>query len=123
MPRLTKLSLIAVALISAITLALLSVCVERIGPELAVYGNLCGQSAADPCYKPVLKGGFPVAYLVDAPGISVERQLAFVEDQLLVGTLALDVAIYFALILFAMAAVSYRRSAPMQAASARSESS
>ena len=123
MPRLTKLSLIAVALVSAITLALLSVCVERIGPDLAVYGNLWGQSAADPCYKPVLKGGFPAAYLVDAPGISVERQLAFGEDELSAGTLALDIAIYFALILLAMAAVSYRRSAPMQAASARSENS
>ena len=113
MPRSTKLSLIVVALISAITLAFLSVCIERMGPELAAYGNLCGRSGSDPCYEPVLKGGFPAAYLFDAPGVSVERQLAFVEDNLFVGPLVLDVAIYFALILFAIAAVSHRRSAPV----------
>jgi hypothetical protein len=110
MRRSTKLGLVAVALISAITLTLLSVCIERVGPELAAYGNLCGQSAADPCYEPVLKGGFPVAYLFDAPGISVERQLSFGEDKLFVGALVLDIAIYFALILFAVVAVSRRRS-------------
>ena len=112
MPRSTKLSWTAIALILAITLALLSVCVERVGPELAVYGNLCGRGASDPCYKPVLKGGFPVAYLFDAPGVSVERQLAFGEDKLFVSALVLDVAIYFALILFAIAAISDRGSAP-----------
>jgi hypothetical protein len=62
-----KLSLIGLVLISAITLALLSVYVERVGPELAQYGNLCGPRADVPCYKPALKGGFPVAYLFDAP--------------------------------------------------------
>src|SRR5437764_11469751 len=99
MPRLTKLRLIGIALVSAITLAFLSVCVERMGPELAGYGNLCGPSAADPCYKPVLKGGFPVAYLFDAPGVSVERQLAFGEDKLFIGALVFDIAIYFAIVL------------------------
>ncbi len=98
----------SVALILAIALALLSVRVERIGPELAAYGNLCGPSAADPCYEPVLKGGFPLAYLFDAPGISVERQLAFVEDKLSVDALVLDIAIYFALVLIAMRFVSRR---------------
>ena len=117
MPRLTKLSLIAVAVISAIALALLSVYIERVGPELSQYGNLCGPGAADPCYKPALKGGFPFAYLVDAPGISVERQLGFGEDELLLGTLVLDIAIYLAIILFLMVAVSGRRSAHGQAIS------
>ena len=112
MPRLSKLSLIGVALISAIMLAFMSVCVERVGPELAAYGNLCGPSAVDPCYKPALKGGFPVAYLFDAPGVSVERQLAFGEDTLFVGALVLDVAIYFAIVLFAILVHSHRRSAP-----------
>lgn len=117
MPRLTKLSLIGVALISAITLALLSVYIERAGPELAEYGNLCGPGAADPCYKPVLKGGFPIAYLFDAPGVSVERQLAFGEDKLFVAALILDIAIYFAIALFTILVVLYRRSARTQTTS------
>ena len=99
-----KLTFIRLTLIAAITLALASVNVERIGPELAAYGNLCGPRTNDPCLEPVLKGGFPFAYLFDAPGISVERQLAFVEDQLHVGALILDIAIYFALVLAAMLA-------------------
>lgn len=110
MSRLATVSRIALALVAAITLALLSVFVERIGPELAAYGNLCGPSTADPCYEPVLKGGFPVAYLFDAPGISVERQLAFVEDKLSAGALVLDIAFYFALVLLAILVISHRRS-------------
>lgn len=117
MPHLKKLRLLGAALISAITLAFLSVYVERVGPELAAYGNLCGPSAADPCYKPVLKGGFPVAYLFDVPGVSVERQLAFGEDKLFAGALVLDIAIYFVIALFAMLVVSHRRSTRIQATS------
>lgn len=117
MSRLSKLSLTCLAFISAITLALLSVYVERIGPELVAYGNLCGPSGSDFCYKPVLKGGFPIAYLFDAPGVSIERQLAFVEDKLTLAALVLDIAIYFAIILLAMLAVSRWRSARLQAAS------
>lgn len=108
MSRLTKVNLIGLALISAITLALLSVLVERVGPELVQYG--------DSNYRPVLKGGFPFAYLFDAPRISVERQLAFVEDKLLAGALILDIAIYFAIVLLTILVVSRRRSARKQAA-------
>jgi hypothetical protein len=115
MPSLTKFISMSGALISAITLALLSVHVERIGPDLAVYGNLCGPSGSDFCYTPVLKGGFQVAYLFDAPGVSRERVLAFGEDKLSVGALVLDVAIYFAIILLVMLVVSHFWSAHRQA--------
>lgn len=117
MPHLAKCILISVALISAITLAFLSVYIERLGPGMVEYGNLCGPSNSDPCYKPVLKGGFPVAYLFDAPGVSRERQLAFNEDTLSAGALVLDIAIYFALVLLAVLIISRRWSARMQAAS------
>jgi hypothetical protein len=110
MSRSSTLRLTGLALITAILLALLSAYVERIGPELAVYGNLCGPSGSDFCYKPVLKGGFPVAYLFDMPGVSVERQLSFGEDTLSIGALVLDIAIYFATVLLVMLAVSRRRS-------------
>lgn len=105
MSRVTKLILIGVALTIAITLTLWSVNVEHIGPELVAYENVCGPSGFDFCYKPVLKGGFPVAYLFDAPGISVERQLAFFDDNLSLGALVLDVAFYFAIVLLPMLAV------------------
>ncbi len=114
MSHVTKLILICLALIMAITLALLSVYVECTGPELAVYGNLCGPSGSEFCYKPVLKGGFPVAYLFDATGVSVERQLAFVEDDLSVGALVLDIATYLAIVLSTMMAISRWRQDRMQ---------
>lgn len=110
MSRATKLVLISLALIMAIMLTLLSAYVERIGPEQAVYGNLCGPSSSDFCYKPVLKGGFPIAYLFDAPGVSVERQLAIGEDDLSIGALGVDIAIYFTIVLAAMMKVSHWRS-------------
>jgi hypothetical protein len=106
MSRLTKVSLVCLAL--SITVAILSVFVERVGTELVQYGDLD--------YRPVLKGGFPFAYLFDAPGISVERQLAFVEDKLFAGALILDIAIYFAIVLLPILVVSRRRSARKQAA-------
>jgi len=93
------------ALIAAFALTLASVNVQRVGPELAAYGNMCGPRADELCLEPVLKGGFPFAYLFDRPGISVERQLAFVEDQLHVGALILDIAIYFAIVLSGVLAV------------------
>lgn len=104
-----KLGLTSLAIIAALALALGAVHVERIGPELAAYGNLCGPHTNDPCLKPVLKGGFPFAYLYDRPGIAVERQLEFVEDQLFVGPLILDIVIYFALVLSAILAVRRAR--------------
>ena len=85
-------------LVVATVVALVAVLVERRGPELVVYGNVCGPTASDLCYRPVLKGGFPVAYLFDAPGVSVEDQLAFVEDHFRPVAFVLDVAFYFAII-------------------------
>lgn len=83
----------------AIVLALFSVRVERRGPEQVVYSNLCGPTTSDLCYKPVLKGGFPVGYLFDAAGVSREDQLAFVEDNFHRGAFAIDVAVLFAIVL------------------------
>lgn len=109
MNLLAKLRLVILALIAAFALTLVSVNVERVGPELAEYGNLCGPHTNEPCLEPVLKGGFPFAYLFDSPGISVERHLAFVEDQLFVGPLVLDMTIYFAIVLSAIVVVRRTR--------------
>jgi len=98
-------SLVVLSLIAAIVLTILSVDIERTGPEQAEYGNLCGPEHSSPCYEPVLNGGFPIGFLFDNPGISVERQLAFIEDEFRMGAFFLDVAIYFALTLLAALAV------------------
>jgi hypothetical protein len=104
--RLFKVGLAASAFVIASTLALLSVFVQRIGPEHVQYGNLCGPTSSDPCYRPVLKGGFPFAYLFDTPGVSVEGKLSFVEDTLHPEALLLDITVYFVAILLLIAAAS-----------------
>jgi hypothetical protein len=101
--------LIGLALVAALTLALVSVEVERVGPELLEYGNLCGAAHIDPCYEPALKGGFPFAYLFDAPGISVQHQLTFVEDDMHGWPFSADVAVYFAALLLVVLFIARRR--------------
>lgn len=108
---LRKLGLLGLFLSLAIMLALMSAYVERVGPDMASYGNMCGPTASDQCYKPVLKGGFPFPYLFDAPGVSIERQLAFGEDTLRLGALVANVAVYFAMMVLVVVADRRRRSA------------
>lgn len=91
--------------------ALLSVLVQSEGPELASYGNMCWPTANEGCYQPVLKGGFPLPYLLDMPGVSVEHQLAFGEDTLHRVNLVLDIAIHWSTILFLIWFVSRRLNA------------
>jgi hypothetical protein len=109
--RLSKLGLASLAFVLACAPALLSVLAQREGPEFKAYGNLCGPASNEDCYKPVLKGGFPFAYLLDAAGISVERKLSFGEDSLRPVALALDIAVYFAVVLLAVRIGSRCRSA------------
>ena len=99
----------SLALVLAFALAVLSSFVQREGPELESYGNLCGPAANESCYKPALKGGLPLAYLFDAPGVSVERQLSFGEDTLHPLALVLDIAVYWAAIMFAIWFANRRR--------------
>lgn len=96
-------------LITAITLALVSMRIEQTGPELIEYGNLCGAAGNSPCYEPALKGGFPIAYLVDAPGISVQRKLSFGEDNLHAAALVANIAVYFAILMAILWAVKRRK--------------
>ena len=101
MSRLKKVRSIGLAILAAVVLAFVSASFLQVGPELVQYG--------DSDYRPVLKGGFPVAYLFDAPGISIERQLSFIEDKLSLGALILDITIYFGLVLLASLALARRR--------------
>jgi hypothetical protein len=91
--RINPIRLLALWLI-ALLLASLSVFVERRGPDLVQYGNLCGQSGDEPCTRPALSGGFPLPFLFDVPGISVENQLAFFEDDFAPAAFVFDCVAY-----------------------------
>jgi hypothetical protein len=68
--------------IIAITLSLLSSVYQRYGPEVAIYGNVCGPSQDQFCLRPVLNAGFPLGFLFDDPAISVRDQLTpLIEDE------------------------------------------
>jgi hypothetical protein len=98
------------AAVAAVALTCASFEYQRRGPELIAVGYVCGPSMNDPCYEPVLKGGFPLAYIYDAPGVSRQGQLAFGEDKLRPGAFALDVLAYLVVLLLARAAVNDARS-------------
>jgi hypothetical protein len=100
---------LALSTVLAIALSGASVFIEHNGPELAQYGNLCGPASNDPCREPVLKGGFPVAFLFDQPGVSVEHQLAFFEDNLRIDAFALNTALYFVALVMLAYALSVSR--------------
>jgi len=94
--RITRCLRLGICLLLACTISALTVFVERIGPEQRSYGNLCGENHDTDCLQPVLKGGYPWAYLLDAPGVSVEHQLFVGEDEFLPRALALDVLFWAA---------------------------
>lgn len=89
------LSLLAMFL-SALLLAGFSSNIERNGPEVAAYGDMCGATQDQPCMKPRLNGGYPWAYLFDAPGISVEDRLSFGEDEFRMYPFLADLVTYLA---------------------------
>lgn len=99
--------MICLSFLLAFTLTLVSFVVQRNGPEVIEFGNLCGPLHDEFCYEPVLKAGFPIAYVFDAPGISVPRKLG-PEDSFSVSAFTLDVAIYFVIGLVAIGGFSYR---------------
>ncbi len=77
----------------ALTLAALSSYVEHEGPAQVAYGNLCGPAGDEACNEPELSGGYPLAFLFDAPGVSVERQLSFIDDRFLAWAFGADVVL------------------------------
>jgi len=100
--------LAALTLVVAFALTALSSFIEREGPELESYGNLCGPAANENCYRPALKGGFPFAYLLDSPGVSIEGKLSFGEDALQPMALVLDIAIYWVAFMLAILFAKYQ---------------
>ena len=93
----------------ALALTIASVRVERVGraPE-AWSQEMCAPEPYHPCGEGVLQGGFPVAYVLDRPGISVMGKLALVEDLFRPWAFALDAAL-FGLASFALTRITVPR--------------
>ncbi len=91
--------LVRIFIYSAIPLllTLLSVFYIRFVPT--VFGNLCGPSGDDFCYKSLPQAGFPFAFWKDTGGISVMGHLG-IEDDISGLAFAGDFLFYF-LLLFA----------------------
>lgn len=107
-------------LIAALALAIASSWIERLGPDQAVYCAL-GKSVDGHeiwCPEPVLNGGWPAPYLYDTPGISVERQLSFMEDSFRSGPFLANSA-FFALLLIALRLVISKVSSLLRARNGR----
>jgi hypothetical protein len=51
------------------------------------------------CPKPVLNGGWPAPFAFDRPGISVEGNVSFPEDDFRPWPFAADIAFYYLLLL------------------------
>jgi hypothetical protein len=113
---LNSLKSFALAVVYALSLTLLSSFVERVGPELASYGNQCGPSSNQACLEPVLNAGFPFAYIFDRPGESVERKLFFLQDGIRPLPFALDFFVYFSLVVFTFFIRGRRRTKTIQLA-------
>jgi hypothetical protein len=113
---LSSLKSFALAVVYALLLTLLSSFVERVGPELASYGNGCGPSSNQACLEPVLNAGFPFAYIFDRPGESIEKRLIFLQDSLRPLPFALDFFVYFSLVICAFFIRGRRRAKTIQLA-------
>lgn len=87
-------------LVPALALALASSYVERVGPAPAAWRDeLCSPFPLHPCGEGVLQGGWPFAFLLDKPGISVMSALGLVEDRFEPWAFWADVAAYWAALL------------------------
>jgi hypothetical protein len=86
----------AVLITVAILLATSSCAIQRHGPDQAIYCSL-GKSIDGfdiYCPKPVLNGGWPAPFAFDRPGISVEGNVSFPEDDFRIWPFLANVAFY-----------------------------
>lgn len=93
--QLARLALAGLAI--SIALAAGSLGIRRQGPEMGEFGSVCGPSADQPCYVPLVSAGWPIAYLVDAPDRPVQNRLGL-EDDVRPEMFLVDALFYFALL-------------------------
>ena len=53
----------------------------------------------------MLRGGFPFAFLLGMPGVSIERQLHIPEDEVHRDALVMNIVVYFAIVVIGGAAI------------------
>ncbi len=86
--------------IAALVLALASSHIARNGPDHGIYCAIGKVNGIDVyCPEPKRNGGWPAPYLFDSPGISIERQISFFEDDFRPGPFWANVAFYLLLLL------------------------
>ena len=98
---------VAGTLLLALVLTLGSCGVQRLGPEQAAYGNLCGPSMDQLCMRPRLNGGWPLGYMFDTPGVSVEGSLAWPDDPVRTIPFLVDLAFFWAVLAAAAMLLSW----------------
>jgi hypothetical protein len=105
---LTRLALSAVA---GLLFAVATGWYERIGRAPPAWDQeLCSYSPPRSCRFGVLQSGWPLPYLVDAPGVSRVGQLAFGEDHLRPWAFVADALIGSVIVWLVMAVALRRRS-------------
>jgi hypothetical protein len=92
------------AAVAAVVLTWASIFIERHGPQFIILRETCGANGKDYCFDPVLKGGFPRAYLFDTPITPGTLRLS--EDSFRRGAFWLDVLLYFATLVLGREAVA-----------------
>ena len=96
----------------ALALASLSVLYERPTDEVAVVGNVCGPSTNEACVERRVGAGFPFAFVYDRPSISVPGAVHLVEDEFRWAPFALNILIYFGILLLTFRIIEVRRGRP-----------
>lgn len=96
MPLRALLALAAVALVLTVT----SAAYQRVGPTRMVEGEAWCETPA-PCEIRALGAGFPMAYLVDDPQVSVPDAVHVLEDDFRPLAFAADLLFFFAAVVLA----------------------
>ena len=76
-----RLAFVITSLVIAFALTIYSSNIQRVGPAIRGFGNVCGPSGEERCYEPVLNAGFPLPYFFDNPSISARGNLSLLEDE------------------------------------------
>jgi len=85
------LAIVITSLVIAFALTIYSSNLQRVGPAIRGFGNVCGPSGEERCYEPVLNAGFPLPYFFDNPSISARGNLALLEDDFRILPFLVDV--------------------------------
>lgn len=70
----------------------------HVGSEIIKFGAECNIEQWMLCYHPRLTAGFPFAFYFDFPGVSVENQIGFLEDEFRLYPFLIDLWIYYLLL-------------------------